>query len=596
MKEKSKIVKGLKWIFEKGSWNGDIRLFEFVKWLFSMVWFCYFLIEFIRTNVILETLNHFLYSLVSKCDFIKRFYEIRVHVLMVITVVYLLCVLVSKYTTLNKKYQLLPFELNDEFVKFQISFKDFMKGSRRDDDRIYWLDGPWGSGKTYFIHTFFKFQQWKYDEIYYVSCFGLVNRNQVEKALVTEIENHSILGNLDFIPIVGSLIKWFYKMIGLDGIKKHSIIIFDDLERVVHTELYGEKYKDNPKDYNDILGFIDYLANHKNHKLLVLYDSTKIPNTQRETIESKFKPTLHSIPSAYALMKIIQERMEEPEITATIILVFQLFAYSNEKNYRTVNKFLVKDFISCLSAPETPNILGVSEIELKFSLVLTKFLRGNYLGLVDNPFKEKLFDNDFHHLHFAIEYALLSQPQEVGRKVINSLQDEVFKSKVNRDELFWLDYKFWKENPEKIKDENILVDLELNLYFAQLIERKVNETLSVNITNYDLNNYKFEHFQFMFHYLNPKGNKYNLGEKIGKGLTYFLYMFNQYEGMLEAGTVYELEKRRISQNCDEFFEKFRSHQPKYLKEWQEEILLCERQNLHGLDIATNRLKKYFQQN
>ncbi|MFS9438531.1 hypothetical protein [Streptococcus sobrinus] len=117
MKEKSKIVKGLKWIFEKGSWNGDIRLFEFVKWLFSMVWFCYFLIEFIRTNVILETLNYFLYSLVSKCDFIKRFYEIRVHVLMVITVVYLLCVLVSKYTTLNKKYQLLPFELNDEFVK-----------------------------------------------------------------------------------------------------------------------------------------------------------------------------------------------------------------------------------------------------------------------------------------------------------------------------------------------------------------------------------------------------------------------------------------------------------------------------------------------
>ncbi len=136
---------------------------------------------------------------------------------------------------------------------------------------IFWLNGAWGSGKTHFIRTFFENQFYKPREIYYISCFGIRTREQAEKVLIDEIEQHSTFGSLDHIPVVSSLVKWSYKILGLDLMKKYSLIIFDDLERVTYSEKKGdskEEYTDSPEDYNDLLGFIDHLANHRNQKYL----------------------------------------------------------------------------------------------------------------------------------------------------------------------------------------------------------------------------------------------------------------------------------------------------------------------------------------
>ncbi|MFX3885013.1 hypothetical protein ACJBU8_11440, partial [Streptococcus suis] len=85
---------------------------------------------------------------------------------------------------------------------------------------------------------------------------------------------------------------WSYKILGLDLMKKYSLIIFDVLERVA----YSEKQKDKPEDFNDLLGFIYHLANHRNQKVLVLMNKEDMGTTYQKIVEEKFKPVVTNIP------------------------------------------------------------------------------------------------------------------------------------------------------------------------------------------------------------------------------------------------------------------------------------------------------------
>ena len=94
--------------------------------------------------------------------------------------------------------------------------------------------------------------------------------------MINEIEKQSILGNLDFIPLVGGVFKWFFKTVGTDLMKRDSIIIFDDFERVSYAET-----SDNPSDYNDLLGYIDYLSENKRFKIIVILNIKEIGSAKR---------------------------------------------------------------------------------------------------------------------------------------------------------------------------------------------------------------------------------------------------------------------------------------------------------------------------
>ncbi|MCJ1971173.1 P-loop NTPase fold protein [Lactococcus carnosus] len=86
---------------------------------------------------------------------------------------------------------------------FHNNLVKFLNIEYKPGNNIYWLDGKWGSGKTHFIKTFFEEQKIKKSDIYYVSCFGIKTREQAEKILIREIENQSIFGTFDYIPLVG---------------------------------------------------------------------------------------------------------------------------------------------------------------------------------------------------------------------------------------------------------------------------------------------------------------------------------------------------------------------------------------------------------
>lgn len=276
----------LKYLLKRPSWSSNVRVVEWYKIFIASMWVLYLALE-------IEQFKRFalpIYKFVSNYNFLKdiisMLYENRVIILLALTIptilFWFLDIIFKKVSYKKLNPELFPeYDLDD--YPYQTHLVEFLNSSDSIHN-VFWLDGSWGSGKTFFIKTFFENQIYKKKEIYYISCFGIRTREQVEKILINEIEKQSILGNLDFIPLVGGVFKWFFKTVGTDLMKRDSIIIFDDFERVSYAET-----SDNPSDYNDLLGYIDYLSENKRFKIIVILNSEEIKSTKKNLIDNKFK-------------------------------------------------------------------------------------------------------------------------------------------------------------------------------------------------------------------------------------------------------------------------------------------------------------------
>ncbi|MBS8096561.1 hypothetical protein F6P75_05320 [Streptococcus suis] len=327
---KEKICKKLKELAKKPvrriDWSGERWFVRRYKQGLALAWIVYFLLREELVKEILKPVSNYLMNF--SC--IQWFYVNKLTVLLVFTALLFLaksifsilrwCEVIRYFPLGKKKYPEYDFPFQEELVSF-------LNRKEERGRNIFWLDGSWGSGKTHFIRTFFENQLYKPREIYYISCFGIRTREQAEKALIEEIEQHSTFGSLDHIPVVSSLVKWSYKILGLDLMKKYSLIIFDDLERVA----YSEKQKDTPEDFNDLLGFIDHLANHRNQKVLVLMNKEDMGNTYQKIVEEKFKPVVTNIPSQKDIIKNMTEEYDDMsrEFIRNIYLFQHEFGFIN---------------------------------------------------------------------------------------------------------------------------------------------------------------------------------------------------------------------------------------------------------------------------
>ena len=278
--------KPLKYLLRRPSWSSNVRIVEWYKIFIASIWVLYLALE-------IEQFKRFalpIYKFVSNYNFLKDIisilYENRVIILLALTIptiLFLFLDIIFKIVSYKKLDPDLFPEYDLKGYPYQAHLVEFLNSSDSIHN-VFWLDGSWGSGKTFFIKTFFENQIYKKKEIYYISCFGIKTREQAEKILINEIEKQSILGNLDFIPLVGGVFKWFFKTVGTDLMKRDSIIIFDDFERVSYAET-----SDNPSDYNDLLGYIDYLSENKRFKIIVILNSEEIMSTKKNLIDNKFK-------------------------------------------------------------------------------------------------------------------------------------------------------------------------------------------------------------------------------------------------------------------------------------------------------------------
>ena len=315
--------KPLKYLLKRPSWSSNVRVVEWYKIFIASIWVLYLALE-------IEQFKRFvlpIYKFVSNYNFLKVIisilYENRVIILLALTIPTILDIIFKKVSYKKLSYKKLDPYLFPEYYlddyPYQAHLVEFLN-SPDSIHNVFWLDGSWGSGKTFFIKTFFENQIYKKKEIYYISCFGIKTREQAEKILINEIEKQSILGNLDFIPLVGGVFKWFFKTVGTDLMKRDSIIIFDDFERVSYAET-----SDNPSDYNDLLGYIDYLSENKRFKIIVILNIKEIGSAER-LIYSKFKLNQNKMVSAEEVIDNIlkKSKLRDDDFGKMLSLIFKI--------------------------------------------------------------------------------------------------------------------------------------------------------------------------------------------------------------------------------------------------------------------------------
>ena len=315
--------KPLKYLLKRPSWSSNVRVVEWYKIFIASIWVLYLALE-------IEQFKRFalpIYKFVSNYNFLKNIismlYENRVIILLALTIptilFWFLDIIFKKVSYKKLNPDLFP-EYDLEGYPYQAHLVEFLNSSDSIHN-VFWLDGSWGSGKTFFIKTFFENQIYKKKEIYYISCFGIKTREQAEKILINEIEKQSILGNLDFIPLVGGVFKWFFKIVGTDLMKRDSIVIFDDFERVSYVA-----ESDNPSDYNDLLGYIDYLSENKRFKIIVILNSKEIESTKENLIDNKFKLNQNPMASTEEVIDNIlkKSKLKDDDLGKILSLIFKI--------------------------------------------------------------------------------------------------------------------------------------------------------------------------------------------------------------------------------------------------------------------------------
>lgn len=121
---------------------------------------------------------------------------------------------------------------------FEISLLRYL--NTPDTNRCYLITGKWGVGKTFMLRKFIdKYYSKSAMQVYSISCVGLSDRN----GIIDEINNAikkadkttfaEIIELVSGLPIVGGLLERLLKKEYEYGkVKKNSIFVFDDLERI----------------------------------------------------------------------------------------------------------------------------------------------------------------------------------------------------------------------------------------------------------------------------------------------------------------------------------------------------------------------------
>ena len=448
--------KPLKYLLKRPSWSSNVRVVEWYKIFIASIWVLYLALE-------IEQFKRFaspIYKFVSNNDCLKNIilflYENRVVPLLVLTIptilFWFLDIIFKKISYKKLDPELFPeYDLDD--YPFQTHLVEFLNTSDYSNN-VFWLDGPWGSGKTFFIKTFFENQIYKKQEIYYISCFGIKTREQAEKILINEIEKQSTLGNLDFIPLVGGVFKWFFKTVGTDLMKRDSIIIFDDFERVSYAET-----SDSPSDYNDLLGYIDYLSENKRFKIIVILNSEEIKSTKKNLIDSKFKLNQNRMASTEEVIDNIlkKSKLRDDDLGKILSLIYKIYyvdiderVVEDKNNNSKVKKPSLREFQKSLE--ELSNITDNKKADYIINWMNGREETESVLMSLVKYFEDKPINLDMEYLYNILESELYQYKIDkviLKEKYSSTYSENVIKNIKRKMRYFKrLLYFLWKKGSE----------------------------------------------------------------------------------------------------------------------------------------------------
>ena len=504
----------LKYLLKRPSWSSNVRIVEWYKIFIASIWVLYLALE-------IEQFKRFalpIYKFVSNYNFLKDIVSIlymnRVIILLALTIptilFWFLDIIFKKVSYKKLSYKKLDPELFPEYdlddYPYQTHLVEFLN-TPDSIHNVFWLDGSWGSGKTFFIKTFFENQIYKKKEIYYISCFGIKTREQAEKILINEIEKQSILGNLDFIPLIGGVFKWFFKTVGTDLMKRDSIIIFDDFERVSYTGKSANS-SDNPADYNDLLGYIDYLSENKKFKIIVILNSEEIKSTKENLIDNKFKLNQNQMVSTEEVIDNILKKsnLRDDDLGKILSLIFKIYYVDiEERVVQDKNKRRKVEKLSLRSFQKSLEKISMITEDDKMIIYILDCMNGwdmteNILKLLFKSFDQKPKD---YYLYFEMILKLPEYSDNYGTKIEqNSLEQSMKKNEdisFQKKALYFLELLqyLWRVGKTNKKFINLGVwdssDQRINSVYTPNESEKVLIEIYYNILNNNIkNNYQIE--------------------------------------------------------------------------------------------------------
>lgn len=502
----------LKYPFQRPSWSSNVRIVEWYKIFIASIWVLYLALE-------IEQFKRFalpIYKFLSNYNFLKaiisNLYENRVILLLALTIPAILDIIFKKVSYKKLSYKKLDpilfpeYDLDD--YSFQTHLVEFLNSSDSIHN-VFWLDGSWGSGKTFFIKTFFENQIYKKKEIYYISCFGIKTREQAEKILINEIEKQSIFGNLDFIPLVGGVFKWFFKIVGADLMKRDSIIIFDDFERVSYAET-----SDNPSDYNDLLGYIDYLSENKRFKIIVILNSKEMVSTKKYLIDNKFKLNHNRMVSTEEVIDNIlkKSKLRDDDLGKILSLIFKIHYVDigervvENKNSK-VKKPSLREFQKSLE--ELSNITDNNEkADYIINWMNSREETESVLMSLVKYFEEKPINLDMEYLYNILDSELYRYDDKaILKEEYSSTYSENIIKIIKRKMFYFkiLLYYLWKEGSEIKELRTLGYEYDQNIDFEFEISKE----------------YPYEELEY------DKAKRYLEKRKDGEGLGHLIkYFFN----------------------------------------------------------------------
>lgn len=209
-------------------------------------------------------------------------------------------------------------------------FKGLYKYLEEEKKRCFLITGYSGSGKTYNLKKFLdEYLKYNRKNVYNISCFGISTKTEVMSNIKSLCENldktyrYNLLKLIKLIPVVGEILFTILKRdYSLKDIKKGSIFVFDDFERISpitnkincdscsldaleNKEDSYSKYKMLEK-YNIVTGLINELIERYNMKVIVLCNAEVVDTEYfREIFDGKLECIRYNIPSKFSICRDI---------------------------------------------------------------------------------------------------------------------------------------------------------------------------------------------------------------------------------------------------------------------------------------------------
>lgn len=194
----------------------------------------------IRIIKMIEESSYFFNGLLN---FIAKIYNLIQLLIIYILIISIVAVIVLRIII---KFKDLHRNLDFDTSVFEKSLLNYLEYEKQK--KGYLITGEWGSGKTYILDTFIdKVYRYSYRPIYNISCYGLNSRELVIEEINNQLEinDNSLLSWIKYIPLIGDpLYSFLNDSSTLPNIKKNSIFIFDDFERITPMKSINEGHHD----------------------------------------------------------------------------------------------------------------------------------------------------------------------------------------------------------------------------------------------------------------------------------------------------------------------------------------------------------------